>query len=263
MIRKIILVLLLLLATPLLANTSERVEVNKLRKQIEALSSVYQNNLNSSELKSKRSMSNAQANLLIKVVSYEIYLKLRKNGVKRSIYDIQASVRAAWLNSWVFTDLGKTHIDRFVTILQWGYDESGYKKNLICHWKAGTYIKRLNKTVLNDTTDYGAWQINECHAQNIKILNYLYESGIINFKINKIKRLTDVMDTNTNAAARCLVETDRKSRGWEWQHIGNKEFNLFLKTTVANLEAEGLYNRNFVQTYYYSAPIKTYSIPRK
>ncbi len=171
-------------------------------------------------------------------------------------------VEAAFKASWVFTDLGDTHIDRFILINQWAKDETGYGKNTITQWKKGTYLPSINKTVRRDSVDYGGWQVNDIHADSIKIMNSLYKSGVINFKVKHIEKIKDVMDVPTNCAARCIVETDRKKLGWEWKHIRDHRFNRFLHTLISELEKKGLYDKKFVEKYYNLEPIKVYSLKK-
>jgi hypothetical protein len=239
---------------------AQDVELQRLRTQVIELYNNNQRALADSELRSNNRLARYQGALLIKILSYEIRDNLKKQGYKRSLPMIESHVKAAFDNSWVFTDLGDNHIDRIVQILQWGMDESGFNNKLISSWKAGTYLPSIKKTVMKDTMDYYSWQINEDNLNNVKLLNYLYESGIINFKIKKIRTIEDLMDIPTNCAARCMIETDRKARGWEWRHAGRgTKFSTFLRGVISKLEKERLYNKNFVEKYYNLAPIKTYN----
>ena len=148
-------------------------------------------------------------------------------------------------------------------MLQWAYDESEYNKNCISSWKKGQYIKRMNITITKDSTDYGAWQNNQDNLQFIKIINYLYESGVITFKIRKVKTVKDLMDIPTSCTARCLIETDRKAHGWDWKHMGDKKYNKWLRSTMTKLEHDGLYEKDFVEKYYNINPYKRYSNAKK
>jgi hypothetical protein len=146
-----------------------------------------------------------------------------------------------------------------VTILQWANDESGFKKNTICHWKGGTYLKSINKTVVKDTTDYGVWQINEDHLKNMRVIGRLYANGTIRFKVKSPRKMMDLMDIPTNCVARCIIETDRKARGWEWKHVGEKGFSRRIWTSINKCEREGYYHKVFVEKFYNVIPIKKYS----
>lgn len=183
---------------------------------------------------------------------------MRRSGSKRNIADIESILTASYACSWTFTDFGHDHLERFTNIIQWPRDETGFQPKMICHWKAGTYLRSINKTVLKDTNDYGAFQINECHLRSLRNINYLYNSGIIHLKVKRVKTVKDLMDINTNCVARCVVEVDRKARGWEWQHIGDKKFRHMIITKIAELEKDKLYNRAFVEKYYFVTPIKHY-----
>jgi hypothetical protein len=237
---------------------NQQQEINKLRQTVVKLAK--SNKQNDTILKNK--LANAQARLLIKSVSYEIYIYLKKTGTKRQIKHIENMVEAAYLCSWIFIDLGENHMDRFELMLQWAQDETNFNPHKICYWKKGQYIASINKTVREDTVDYGGWQVNEWNEDYIKKLNALYASGVVNFKISKINSIRDVMDIKTNCAARCLIEVDRKQRGWTWKHIKSKEFFRFIKKTVSEIETKGDYNRVLASEYYYITPIKTYSVKK-
>lgn len=255
--RILILALLLVLSTPLIAAEGDDVFV--LKKRVAELQMQHDALLKHNEEISNYRLAHLQSKLLIKTISYEIYIYLRKQGVKRSLANIENILSASYSCSWIFTDLGKDHIDRFIKIVQWPKDESGFQPSLVSHWKAGTYLRSINKTVLKDTNDYGAFQINECHLKALKHINFLYDGGVINIKVKRIKTLKDLMDINTNCVSRCIIEVDRKARGWEWQHTGDKAFKKFLISKIAQLENQHLYNRKFVEKYYFITPIKLYS----
>jgi len=258
-LKKFAVLLLLLLPTLVLGNGQQEKEIKDLKAKVTSLADNFQTTINKGELKNNHELAVAQTRLLRKVFTYEIYMKLKTMGYRRNRRDIEEMVEAAWNNSWVFQDLGDTHIDRFVLILQWAKDESGFGKDTVASWKKGQYIKRMDITIKKDSTDYGAWQNNGDNLQFLKIINYLYESGVIRYKVNKIKTFKDLMDIQTSAAARCLIETDRKSRGWEWRHIGDKKFYAWLYRTIGSLEREGSYNRAFVEKHYNITPYKKFS----
>lgn len=235
-------------------------EIYQLKEQVLTLTQQNSQILRTNELISNNRLARYQAKLLIKTISYEIHMYLKSQGVTRSVSKIESIVEASYLSSWVFVDLGRDHVDRFENIMQWAKDESGFDGSLISHWKAGTYLKSIRKSVLRDTDDYGAFQINEQHLAKLKTVNFLYESGVINFKVNRVKRFKDLMDVKTNCVSRCIIETDRKDRGWEWQHIGDHKFRKFLMGKIDKLERDHLYNRKFVEKYYSLTPMKHYSL---
>jgi len=171
-------------------------------------------------------------------------------------------VNAAYLSSWVFTDLGKDHIERFVLICQWAKDETGFKADIKKFWKKGTYLPSIKKRVKSDNWDYGAWQINEQHMDKPEfrsLINFLYDSGVVNFRIKRVRVRADFLDINTNCAARCVVQTDRKNRNWEWKGIRDKAFFNNLTSVLKRIEKEGLYDKGFVEKYYYITPIRHYT----
>ena len=252
---------LLLLMLPVFAfgQPQQEREISDLKTKIITLSNSFQSTLNKNQLNNNSMLAHYQARLLIKVFTYEIYLKMKKSGVKRNQEDIEAMVQAAFNNAWIFQDLGKDHADRFLLILQWAKDESNYDKNCKSSWKKGQYIRSLNKTINFDSTDYGAWQNNDANLQFLKIVNYLYESGVVTFKVKKIRTVKDLLDIPTSCTARCLIESDRRNRGWEWKHVRDKKYNIWLHATMDKLEHDGLYSKAFVEKYYNITPYKRYS----
>ena len=252
--------MLLIIPTQMFSEkSSETIEINKLRNKIVDLSNYSNTQLVENEIRKNHKLAKYQASLLIKVVSYEIYISLLNQGSKRSFQEIESIVWTAYQSSWIFTDFGNDHIDRLEVILQWAKDESGFREDTKVSWKAGTYLKSINKTVPKDTTDYGAWQINEDHYESMKYINHLYDSGVINFKIKKLNKKEDLMDLGTNCVARCIIETDRKERGWEWKHIRSKDFKKTFARVMKKIEEEGYYDRKFVEKYYHIIPVKVYS----
>ena len=248
---------LALLASPLAA--SETREIDLLKKQVIDVANAKDSALRHSEFLYNHRLATLQVNLLIKTLSYETWLYLRKQGVHRSPQDIEAIVSASYACSWTFTALGNDHLDRFINIIQWPRDETGFQPKMICHWKAGTYIESIHKTVLKNTIDYGAYQINEMHIKPLRNIDKLYNSGIVGIKVKHIRSYKDLLDINTNCVARCVIETDRKSRGWEWHHIGDRVFHKMIVDQIGELEAEHLYNRHFIEKYYFLTPRKKYS----
>lgn len=248
---------LLILSVPLCANDAK--ELYKLREKVFTLTQQNNQLLQNNELLSNNRLAKYESRLLIKTLSYEIHLYLKKQGVKRSVAKIESIVEACYVSSWIFTDLGKDHIDRMALMLQWAREESSFNPSLITHWKAGTYLESIKRTVTKDTVDYGAFQINEMHSRNLKTINFLYDSSVINFKVKRVRGLKDIMDVRTNCVARCIIETDRKSRGWEWHHTRDKKFRQFIATQIESLERQHLYSRRFVEKYYFTTPIRHYS----
>ena len=72
----------------------------------------------------------------------------------------------------------------------------------------------------------------------------------------------DLMDVPTNCVARCVIETDRKSRGWEWKHIKDKGFSKKIWASISKCEKDGYYHRAFVEKFYNITPVKKYSEKR-
>lgn len=256
--KKIILISLLMLSSPILFAQDSK-EMYQLKEKILTLSKENNQILRSNESLSNNRLAKYQAKLLVKTLSYEIYWYLKKQGAKCNLSKIEHIVESSYLASWIFVDLGKDHTERLVNILQWPRDETGFNPSLISKWKAGTYLPSLKKRVLRDTIDYGAFQINEGHLENLKVINFLYDSSVINFKVKRIRSYKDLMDVNTNCVARCIIETDRKQRGWEWQHVGDKKFKAFLLAQIDKLSKQHLYNKHFVEKYYSLTPIRAYS----
>lgn len=255
--RVFIFLLVALLASQLVA--SETQDIYKLKQKIIEVTHQQNQLLQHNEVIANQRLASYQSKLLIKTLSYEIYLFLKRQGVKRSIPDIENILIASYACSWTFTDFGHDHIERFINIVQWPRDESCFQPKMVCHWKAGTYLESIHKMVLKDSNDYGAYQINEMHIKSLRNMNHLYNSGIINIKVKKIKTAKDLMDINTNCVARCVIEVDRKSRGWEWKHIRDKKFHSMIISKIEQLEKQHLYNRTFVEKYYFTTPVKHYT----
>ena len=253
---QIITLMVALLASPLAAAESE--DISKLRKQVVDLSQQQTRLLHHNEVLSNHRLATYQARLLIKTLSYETCLYLRKQGVHRNVEDIENIMSASYACSWNFASFGKDHLERFINIIQWPRDETGFQSKMVCHWKAGTYLQHLNKYVMSDTNDYGAFQVNEQHIKSLRHLDKLYNAGIISLKVKGVHKAKDLLDTNTNCVARCVIEADRVQRGWEWQNIGDKKFRKMILSKIENLEDQHLYNRHFVEKYYYLTPVKKY-----
>lgn len=246
-----------LFAAPVFASDDQ--EIYKLKQQIVEVTSQHTQLLRHSELKANQRLARYQSKLLIKTLSYEIQTYLRKQGTKRKLSDIEKIVEGYYACSWTFTDFGKDHLERLVNMIQWPRDESGFQPSLVSNWKAGTYLESIRKMVLKDSSDYGHSQINDQHIKTLRNLNHLYSSGVIFIKVNRIKSVKDLMDINTNCVARCVIEVDRKSRGWEWQHVRDKKFRQMVISKIVELEKQRLYNRHFVEKYYFATPIKHYN----
>ncbi len=255
--RFLLLLTVSLWAAPLFASDTQ--EIYKLKQQIFKVTQQQNQLLQHNELKANQRLASYQSKLLIKTLSYEIYMYLRKQGSKRKLSDIESILTAYYACSWTFTDFGRDHLERFVNTIQWPRDESGFQPKMVSHWKAGTYLRSINKMVLKDSSDYGHSQINEMHVRALRNLNHLYTSGIVSIKVRPVRSVRDLMDVNTNCVARCVIEVDRKSRGWEWQHIRDKKFRHMIIAKVVELEKQRLYNRAFVEKYYFTTPVKHYS----
>jgi hypothetical protein len=207
----------------------------------------------------KHKLAVNQARMVQRVVAYETHIFLAKEGDNRDVAFLQKITYPAFNSSFIFTGLGKDHIERFIRIMEWSYEETNCK-NMICQWKKGEYLRGLDVTLTRDSTDYGVWQINDvfdwCLVPRLK---KLYRSGIINFKIANVKTMNDFMDIQTNCVMRCIVEDERKSLGYEWKHDGAKAYRRYIESKIKGLEKEGLYDRDLVNKYYYLTPIKTYT----
>jgi len=246
-----------LFAPPIFA--SETDDIYKLKQNIVEIQKQQTQMLKYNEMISNQRLAIYQSKFLIKTLTYETYMYFRKQGVTRNMDDIENIFNAAYACSWTFTDFGKDHLERFVNIVQWPRDETCFQPKMISHWKAGTYLKSIKKTVLKDSSDYGAFQINETHVRNLRNINYLYNSGMINLKVKRVRSVKDLMDINTNCVSRCVIEVDRKSRGWEWKHIRDRKFHNMIMLKIEQLEKQHLYNRSFVEKYYFLTPIKHYA----
>jgi hypothetical protein len=237
-------------------NCADSLEVKNLRNAVYKISNTNKNNI---EFNNKK-IAKMQINFFLKSISNEIYIKIKNTGSKINLKQVEKIVEASYLNSWIFVDLGKNHIDRFEYIIQMAKDESCFNIDTITKWKKGQYISSLDKYVNHDTIDYGAWQINKMHRKNIRKLNLLQNNNYLNFKINKIKTIYDVMDVKTNCAARCLIETDRKKMGMKWKHIRDNNFKIWLHKKIVKMEDQDLYDIKLIEKYYNNKPLKTYSL---
>ena len=243
-------------------------EIHNLRKTVIKLTNEHKKIIQKNELRSNHRFARSQAEFAMKVVSYEIYNYLKQENPvgKRSFSDIEKMVKAAYLSSWVFTDLGEDHVERFIQINQWAKDETRFRPRTKRFWKKGTYLRSIDKTVRFDNWDYGGWQVNQQHMEKPEFrsaINFLYDSGSVNFPMKTVKVWDDFLDINTNCVARCVIETDRKSMGWEWKHTRDEKFHKKLTQVFAKMEKEGLYDRDFVGEFYYITPIRQHSAEKK
>jgi len=236
-------------------------EIRELKKKITKMQATDTSSAAMSEVYYKHKMAISQVNVAKKVAAYETYLFLERNGTRRSMSEITKIVDVAWECSWIFTDLGDDHMERFQRILEWCKGETNFKGNVVARWKKGQYIKSLNLTVKKDTVDYGAWQINGDNLGYAKGVYSLYKSGVIPFKIVRVKTPEDLFDIPTNCVVRCAIETDRKALGWEWKHHARPNDRAYLKYVakkLKDLEREGLYDESLVSKYYKLVPSKRY-----
>jgi hypothetical protein len=234
-------------------------DIKALKQQIIHISTQKERILKHNEDVYNQQLAILQAHLLIKTLSRATYLYFQKQGVHRNLQDIEAIFAASYACSWVFPALGNDHLERLANIVQWPRDESGFTPKLISHWKAGTYVESIRKTVLKDTNDYGAYQVNEQHIRTLRNLNKLYDSGVITIRVKHVRNSKDLMDINTNCVARCVIETDRLQRGWEWQHVRDRKFHQMILDEMDKLEKDHFYNRHFVERYYFLTPRKKYN----
>jgi hypothetical protein len=231
-------------------------EVKIMKKRILQISAQQYSGLNESYY--KHQLAYTQAALLKKDITLLILEVYRQYGTTKRYKDIYDAVDVSFENAFIFPDLGTDHVDRFTRIVTWAKAETNFQKNNVSSWKKGTYLKSINATVNKDTSDWGMWQINEDNFKYVKKINYLYSSGVITYKVKKIRSLEDLLDIKTNCAARCLIETDRKDMHMEWRH--NKEMGFFNKISlrIKSLEKERVYDRALVERYYHLTAVKTY-----
>ncbi len=207
----------------------------------------------------KHKLAVSQVRTMKRMIAYETHIFLSKEGADRSVGFLQQITDPAFNCSFIFTSLGKDHIERFVRFMEWSYEETNCK-NIICTWKKGQYLRGLGVTLTMDSVDYGVWQINDvfdwCLVPRLK---KLYRSGVINFRIANVKNMQNFMDIPTNCVMRCIVEDERKSLGYEWRHDNAKAYRKYIESKIKEMEDDGLYDRNLVDKYYYLTPIKTYT----
>jgi hypothetical protein len=236
-------------------------EINELKKKITKMQGVNSEAGLINEKYYKHKLALAQVKTVKKVAAYETYMFLAKAGTRRSLVEINKIVDVAWECSWIFTDLGANHMERFKRILEWCKGETNFKANELSRWKKGQYIKSLNVTIKNDTADYGAWQINDANMEYAKGVYRLYKSGVIPFKIIKIRKMEDLFDIPTNCVVRCAIETDRKASGMEWRHHArpnDREYLVYLSKKLKELEKENMYDEALISNYYKLIPVKRY-----
>ena len=199
----------------------------------------------------------AEGRLLEKEITLATYKYYKSTYTNRKIDDIDQIVDSSFKCAFIFSDLGDTFTGRLKRILGWACTETNFKNGLTCHWKKGQYIKGLHTTIKYDSTDFGVWQINDVNDFPLILkLQYLYESGIINFKIIKIKKKEDLFDIPTNCAFRCLVETERRSMRLNWKQDKSKKYLRIINDVIDDLKAQSLYDDATVEKHYYRAPVK-------
>jgi len=196
----------------------------------------------------------------------------------KAIYD---AVDVAFENSFIFTELGTDHIDILVRQLGWVKQETDYTVNIIAKWDPPNY-RTLGKIKINKDTgkskitwgkrkkvklppkmkitfssiDYGMWQVNDQHKDQLYDVNYLYGAGFIPYKIKRFRSMKDLVDIRTNSVARCFIETVRKEHGLPYKHDKSKAFLGMIHKAIRNLEKQGLYDKKIVQRYYNLIPTK-------
>jgi len=239
-------------------------EINELKKKIVKMQSVDGEVISINERYYKHKIAISQVQMIKKIAAYETYMFLANSGTRRDLSEINKMVDVAWECSWIFTDLGANHMERFKLILQWCKTETNFKAKSVSKWKKGQYIKSLNKYVKKDTEDYGPWQININNFTYSQDIYQLYSSGVVPFKIIRPRTYKDLFDIPTSCVVRCAIETDRKYAGLEWQHHKNidKPYVAHISKKMKQLEREGLYDEAVVSKYYKLTPIKTYTRQR-
>jgi hypothetical protein len=237
-------------------------EIYELKKKITTMQTVNGENSSINERYFKHKLAVSQVKAIKKVATYETYMFLARSGTKRSTVEIAKIVDVAWECSWIFTDLGNDNMDRFERILEWCKGETNFKADIVSRWKKGQYIKSLNITIKKDTADWGPWQINEDNFGYAQNTYRLYTSGIIPFKILRVRALKDLFDIPTNCVVRCAIETDRKANGMEWQHkarANDRAYFNYISKKMKELQRDGLYDPALVNKYYKLTPVKKYT----
>jgi hypothetical protein len=251
--------------TPSIASSVQRdsaKEIYELKRKITTMQTVDGENSSINEKYFKHKLAVSQVKMIKKVATYETHMFLARAGTKRSMSEISKMVDAAWDCSWIFVDLGNDHMERFERILEWCKGETNFKADTVSRWKKGQYIKSLNVTIKKDTEDWGPWQINADNFEYAQGIYRLYTSGVITFKIIRIRKLSDLFDIPTNCAVRCAIETDRKANGMEWQHKArpnDRAYHSHMVKKMKELQREGLYDPALVAKYYKLTPIKKYT----
>lgn len=258
-LRNVILALILSISTcgySAVAANGRKSEVKIMKKRILQISAQEYSRINESYY--KHQLAYTQVALLKKDITLLILEVYRQYGSTKKYKDIYDAVDVSFENAFIFTDLGTDHVDRFTRIVTWAKAETNFQKNNVSSWKKGQYLKSINARVNKDTSDWGMWQINQDNFEYVKKINYLYGSGVITYKVKKIRSLEDLFDIKTNCAARCLIETDRKNMGMEWKH--DKEMAFFNKISlrIKSLEKERVYDSALVERYYHLTGTKAY-----
>jgi len=231
-------------------------EVKVMKQRIFQVKSKDYSGVNESYYKHQLALT--QAVLIKKDITLLILDVYRQYGMTRKYNDIYDAVDVSFESAFIFPELGIDHVERFIRIVSWAKAETNFKKNVVATWKKGQFIKSLNSHVKKDTSDHGMWQINIDNLDYSKKVNYLYNSGIITYKVNKISTLNDLMDIRTSCAVRCFIETDRKRMGMPWKHDKEKLFIGKMVKRIRDLEKEKVYDRNLLERYYHLIKIKTY-----
>lgn len=248
--------------------TSTKKEILDLKQKISASLS---NNSQLNEKYYKHKIAQQQAKLLILTATNFIYTY--QNG-KRNYKQIKEFVEYAYECSFIFPTLGRDHLDVFMTYLRWAQAETGYRADLISTWKKGQQIKgiRMNSkgqivgeytiTIKYDSKDFGILQINNHNLKTVrKAVNKLYRTGVIPFKVKKLKSVDDFLDIKTNLVSRSIIEVDRQKRGWEWKHWSYISLDFYnkMKSEIIIMKKQDMYDVNLVQKYYHLIPVKTYT----
>lgn len=243
------------------ASNKNAVEINELKQKITKMQVVDGESISMNERFYKHKLAITQVKMLKKVAAYETYMFLAKSGTRGNLSEINKIVDVAWECSWTFTDLGSNHMDRFRRIMGWCKGETNFRGNCVSIWKKGQYIKSMNIIIKKDTADYGAWQINIDNLSYAKKTYSLYRSGVVCFKIVRVRKPEDLFDIPTNCAVRCAIETDRKSMGMEWKHRGRPDDRAYiahLSKKINELEDINMYDEALVSNFYKLTPIKRY-----
>jgi hypothetical protein len=208
-------------------------------------------------------IARTEAKLMTYEITYDTYMFLDSMDIDRDVNEVLEIVDSGFKNAFIFTDLGDTHLERWKRINGWAYTETNFKNGITCKWTKGQYLKSLKLKIKYDSIDRGVWQINDVNDFCLTDkMFFLYDSGILNFRLKKDKGKIDLFNILTNCTFRCLVETERRGMGLDWKQDKAKKFLTYLSKHVSALSQGGYYDDAVVNKYYYTIRPKTYFLSR-